>query len=53
VADLVEGVHALALLDIVSSSRTARCVVEAHGSANAATKINVASSHWQDAMRGR
>jgi len=30
---------------IVSSSHTARCVVEAHGSANAVTKINVASSH--------
>jgi len=30
---------------IVSSSRTARCVVEPHGSANAVTKINVASSH--------
>jgi len=30
---------------IVSSSRTARCVVEPHGSANAVTKINVASFH--------
>ena len=30
---------------IVSSSRTARCVVEPHGSANAVTKINVVSSH--------
>jgi len=29
----------------VSSSRTAHCVVEPHGSANAVTKINVASSH--------
>jgi len=30
---------------IVSSSRTARCVVEPHGSANAVTKFDVASSH--------
>ena len=30
---------------IVSSSRTARCVVESHGSANAVTKMDVASSH--------
>ena len=30
---------------IVSSSRTARCVVEPHGSANAVTKFDAASSH--------
>jgi len=30
---------------IVSSSRTARCVVEPHGSANVVTKFEVASSH--------
>ena len=30
---------------IVSSSRTARCVVESHGSANAVTKFDAPSSH--------
>ena len=30
---------------IVLSSRTARCVVEPHGSANAVTKFDAASSH--------
>ena len=30
---------------VVSTSRTARCVVEPHGSANAVTKFDSASSH--------